>query len=109
MYINSITVQGVMGEPELDDLMMRVRKLTAHYGAKSGLARLIGVERQQLNNWLSRRFSPGGEIALQLLKWVRAKEGNKTKSPDCVVAQPERKTQLRKFSDEKPKSGRRSK
>lgn len=93
-----------MSEPELDALMERVLNATRQYGDKAKLAEFLGVSSQQLNNWLTRICSPGGEITLRLQKWVSAEEA-KQKSPDRASTRPERKTQLRKASYDKPKSG----
>lgn len=103
-YYEYSRISKKVTEPELDKLIERVRKATAPRGSKTLLASWLKVSPQVLNDWLSRRFSPGGEITLRLQKWVSAEE-EKQQSPDRVEARPERKTQLRNNAYVKPKSG----
>lgn len=93
----SIPVQPIM--PRLRE---RLRKQTASRGSKTALAKILGVPRQSVNNWLSGRKEPGGETTLRLLHWVEQEEA-KQKAPDSVCAPPG-KTRRRKYKNEKPKS-----
>jgi hypothetical protein len=65
--------------PRLKRLFSRVRRLTKPRGSKVALAAAMGVDRRTLNDWLTERFEPGGEVTLQLLDWVTAEEAEEKK------------------------------
>lgn len=62
-------------------LLKRVRKATEQRGKKSELANFLGVRSQVLSDWLSGRFTPGGEITLLMLEWVAAEEAKQPNAP----------------------------
>lgn len=62
----------------LQELLERVRKATKTPGAKSQLARDLGVTRQAVNRWIHDNNKPSAETALHLLAWVKALEKNRT-------------------------------
>jgi transposase-like protein len=64
-------------DSKLRSLIRRVVKATAERGERVKLANRLGVPRQNLNDWLSGRKSPGGETTLRLLAWVTAAESKK--------------------------------
>ena len=61
---------------KLEILLRRVDAVIAADATERGSLRekLGGVSRQQLNDWLSRRFKPSGEISLLMLDWVSSRE-----------------------------------
>jgi transcriptional regulator with XRE-family HTH domain len=99
-------------QPTLKQLLARVRVLTnpkVRRGRRAKLAKDLGVSRSLVTGWLSGIFEPGGDLTLQLLKWVAAEEAQQNKSPGTAQTAPERKTR-RKANREKDKpSGRRKK
>jgi transcriptional regulator with XRE-family HTH domain len=91
---------------KLRALMRQVKRLASPRGEKKALASRLGISQSKLSDYLAGVYEPGGDLTLQLLAWVRAKEAKQTKSPGRESPRPEPKTQLRKSSYEKPKSGR---
>ncbi len=68
----------------------------------------MGVDRTALNNWLTGRYVPSGEVALQLLEWATAEESQQKRDPGGVSAPPGQMAQQRKSTtNEKPKPSRR--
>lgn len=59
--------------PNLDKLFEDIKRLCQEHGDQKVLAGDIGVNQQQLHDWISRRFSPNGEIALRMRIWADAK------------------------------------
>lgn len=57
--------------------LKRLRDATARRGAKSRLARSLGVSSGAVTQWLSGHASPTAENTLRLLAWVTAEEGDK--------------------------------
>ena len=86
------------------NLLDRLNKATSQRGMKSKLAKVMGVPLSNVSQWLSGEREPGGETTLRLLQWVEQQE-NKQECPGGAETPPERKTQPRKSSYEKPKSG----
>ena len=86
------------------NLLDRLNKATSQRGMKSELAKVMGVPLSNISQWLSGEREPGGETTLRLLQWVERQE-NKQECPGGAETPPERKTQPRKSSYEKPKSG----
>ena len=86
------------------NLLDRLNKATSQRGMKSKLAKVMGVSLSNVSQWLSGEREPGGETTLRLLQWVEQQE-NKQECPGGAETPPERKTQPRKSSYEKPKSG----
>jgi transcriptional regulator with XRE-family HTH domain len=67
-------------------LLGRVRKATQARGKKSELAKYLGKTPQHVNDWLAGKYSPGGDVTLQLLEWVRAEEANQQKTLGSVTS-----------------------
>jgi hypothetical protein len=66
----------------------------------------MGVSRPAVSQWIAEDgTAPTAEMTLQLLAWVQAEEAKPPKSPGRASTRPEPKTQPRKSSYEKPKSG----
>jgi hypothetical protein len=61
----------------LQDLLNRVRILTARFGFKAALSREFGIPQQRITDWLAGRRDPSAEQTLLLLKWVTAQEAKK--------------------------------
>jgi len=66
---------------DLDKLIERVRNLASQHGAKTELAKFLGVAPARITEWLAEKKSdrkePGGHYTLQLLKWVERQERKK--------------------------------
>jgi transcriptional regulator with XRE-family HTH domain len=56
--------------PLFPQLLARLRIATKERGAKSALAKHLGVPLASVSQWLSGERKPGGETTLRLLKWV---------------------------------------
>lgn len=86
---NLIQSGGVQNIRSLAELISALRSLTREHGAKSELARYVGVSRQAVDQWLredERRTDPTAEIAFRLLQWVRLREVNQQKTPGRVTS-----------------------
>jgi transcriptional regulator with XRE-family HTH domain len=65
---------------QLPNLLERLKKATAETGKKSALAKFLSsalktnVPLASVSRWLSGEREPGGEVTLQLLKWVELQE-----------------------------------
>jgi transcriptional regulator with XRE-family HTH domain len=71
-------------------------------GAKTNLARKMGVSRPAVSQWIADDgTAPTAEMTLQLLAWVQAEEAEQTKALAVSLPPPERKTQVRKSKYEK--------
>jgi hypothetical protein len=89
--------------PRLAKLLDRIERVCAN---KSELARRLEVSPTHIQKWVTaREYAPGGEITLAMLEWVQAEEAKQKRRPGRVSPRPEPKTQPRKSSYEKPKSG----
>jgi transcriptional regulator with XRE-family HTH domain len=74
---------------------------TAKSGARSALAKSLGVTRSAVSQWLSEGgTTPTAETALRLREWVHPDE-DKKQSPGRVSPRPEPKTRVRKSVYEK--------
>ena len=62
------------GKAQLPGLMEKVKKRTEKQGAKSALAKFLGVPLASLSRWLSGEREPGGEMTLRLLHWAEPPE-----------------------------------
>jgi transcriptional regulator with XRE-family HTH domain len=60
----------------LSDLMNALRRLTKERGQKAALARLLGVSRQAVDQWLD-GAKPSAETTFALLNWVEQQERQK--------------------------------
>lgn len=60
----------------LAELLADVRRLTKARGKKVELARIAGVTRQAVDQWLSGSAKPSSETTFALLNWVRKQSGN---------------------------------
>jgi uncharacterized protein YjcR len=90
--------------PRVDSLLDRIEGVCIN---KAALARSLGVSPTHIKKWITqRKYEPGGEVTLAMLEWVQAEEGKAKRSPGRAATRPEPKTQLRRISHEKPKSGR---
>jgi transcriptional regulator with XRE-family HTH domain len=84
----------------LAKLIERLRKLVSRTrGTSAALARLLGVTRQAISNWLSGDSFPSAVMALRLLEWVDAEEVKQKRSGSAVTP-PEIKTPKGIPSDE---------
>lgn len=57
-------------QSEIQKLISKVKEKAAQPGAKSELARELGVSPARISEWLSGKKEPGGEYALRLLNWI---------------------------------------
>jgi transcriptional regulator with XRE-family HTH domain len=55
---------------EIGKLIERVKHKASKPGAKSNLARALGVAPSRISEWLSGKKEPGGDYALRLRNWV---------------------------------------
>jgi transcriptional regulator with XRE-family HTH domain len=62
---------------QLKNLLADANRLTEEPGKKSELADFLGAPLASVSRWLSGKREPGGEITLQLLRWVKQQEGTK--------------------------------
>jgi hypothetical protein len=62
---------------KLPTLLARLNKATGARGAKSALAKYMGVPLPNVSQWLSGEREPSGETTLQLLNWVEQQEQKK--------------------------------
>ena len=62
---------------EVQKLIELVKRKASKPGAKSQLARTLGVAPARISEWLSGEKEPGGEYTLQLLHWVEQQERQK--------------------------------
>ena len=77
-----------------DELRRDLIKATAKAGARSALAKSLGVTRSAVSQWLSRGgTTPTAETALRLFEWVHPGE-DKKEGPGRVSPRPEPKTQV---------------
>ena len=84
-------------------LLARVKAATAEIGMKSALAEYLNVPPQRVSEWLSGKYEPGAEVALQMLEWVQAREVE-NKTPGNVRSTARSKqTRSRKSRETKPK------
>jgi transcriptional regulator with XRE-family HTH domain len=89
----------------LEKILKRVARVASEIGGQRKAAIQLGVKPQQLNDWLSRRYAPGGEATLRLLAWVQAKEAQLNKSPGGTRTPPGRNDPTKEIDKhEKPKS-----
>jgi len=89
-------------------LQHRLQNATRERGAKSSLARELGIDRQTVSEWLRHAVrGPSAETTLRLLEWVKAAEAKQKKRAGSAETQPALKTRKRKY--EKPKSDRKKK
>lgn len=94
--------------PRLDKLIARVRRGTSARGAKSQLAKILGVSAQHLNSWLSGVSEPGGEVTLHLLElWPRPERAKPKKDAGRGATRPAKAQVSNPKSDEKTNSDRR--
>jgi DNA transposition AAA+ family ATPase len=77
-----------------NDLRLRLRALTNHYGARAQLAREFSVTPQAVTKWLDDASAPTAETTLRLREWVEERE--KT-SAESAVPRPALKTKKRKL------------
>jgi transcriptional regulator with XRE-family HTH domain len=64
-------------KPQLPSLLERLKQATKETGKMSALADYLKVPLASVSRWLSGKREPGGEITLQMLKWVEAQERQK--------------------------------
>lgn len=93
---------------EMESLRAKLREATKPRGSKSALAKLMGVSRQRMNDWLKGTRCPSPETTLRLAKWASQAEQQKCAAP--VEARTTLKAQAQKPStNEKPNSDQRRK
>lgn len=106
---------GIVGSMNLQKesfwpvLREKIRNLVQRRGAKSALARDIGVTRQAVNALLSKKYIPSGEQVLKLSKWLEIAEAQQKQSAGSASTRPAPKTRERKSKHEKPNSDRQKK
>jgi len=61
-------------KPQMPILLERLKKATAGPGMKTALADFLSAPLASVSRWLSGEREPGGEIALQMLRWVEQQE-----------------------------------
>jgi len=66
--------KDVAVKAQLPGLLERLKKATAEAGKKTALAEFLKVPLASVSRWLSGEREPGGEVTLQLLKWVELQE-----------------------------------
>ena len=69
---NTISVK-----PQMPGFLERLNKATSQRGAKTALAKYLGLPLVSVSQWLSGDREPGGENTLRLLKWVEQQERQK--------------------------------
>jgi len=62
---------------EIQKLIEQVKRKASKPGAKSNLARELGVAPARISEWLSGEKEPGGDYALRLKRWVELQERQK--------------------------------
>jgi transcriptional regulator with XRE-family HTH domain len=62
---------------KLPALIKRLNEATKERGAKTQLAKFIGVPLPKISQWLSGEHEPGGETTLKLLYWVEQRDRQK--------------------------------
>lgn len=61
--------------PTWKHLVKELKRLTRESGAKAQLAADLGTTRQNVNKWLSGAGAPSTELTLDVLRWVRKRQG----------------------------------
>ena len=56
----------------IDDIRAKLRTLPT--GETTQLAAYLGITRQQLNNWLSKKREPSGRYVLAMQRWLASKK-----------------------------------
>jgi DNA-binding transcriptional regulator YiaG len=69
-----VTLGAVRSNPEMESLIVRIRRFTNNPDKRSELVKFLGVPRESVSRWLSGAREPGGETTLQLLNWVEQQE-----------------------------------
>jgi transcriptional regulator with XRE-family HTH domain len=67
--------------PTWNELRSQVASLTKQRGAKTRLAKLLGVSQQAVSEWLTGSNAPSADNTLRLLHWVAAAGGNRRPRP----------------------------
>jgi len=98
--IPQITIDGVakIVPTTVQDLVERVRVATQPRGARAGLARKLGVQRQVINGWLNQGKLPDAVVTLRLIQWVLQAESQKQSGPGGVTSTAKAKAQRKKIS-----------
>lgn len=85
MFAEPFTMPGVSSESGYwKSLVDSLVALTVERGAKSQLARDVGVSRQAVNHWISGKGAPSAELTLKLLAWA-TKRAQKLKNPGSAT------------------------
>lgn len=66
-------------------LRLRLARATARRGAKTALARLLGISDAAIAQWINGTTKPSAEMTLRALEWVTAFEAKQQKSPGDAV------------------------
>jgi len=83
-----------------EDLRARLRKRLVARGAQANLARVAGVSRQLMSQYLVGKFSPPADTTLFLLNWVLKPEArNQQESPSSVSPPKGQRTQRTKHHE----------
>jgi transcriptional regulator with XRE-family HTH domain len=88
----------------LPGLIRCLKRATAYHGAKSSLARELGVKPARITEWLNGEKEPGGAFTLEMLNWVRAWEV-KQKSPGSADNTARARTRKRTSYERQTQSG----
>ncbi len=89
----------------MNDLRMRLAKLTEKRGAQAALAREFGVSPQAVHQWITGNSAPEAETVLRLYRWANSPE-NKSKGSDTGATASKPQTQPKATDESKPQSGR---
>lgn len=100
----SITAVTKVLPPTFEDLLKRLKIATKPHGAKTALAKEMGVSPQRLNGWLNGWTTPDGSVTLRLLQFVLQVECQKQGDLGGVGSTAKVQTQTKKLN-EKPSSG----
>ncbi len=83
------TRQAGADTPMWNVLRAEVRKALGDYGAKTRLARHLGIPKQRLTDFVNGRRIPDGEIMLRLLHWLSERAAGRDPSTLLPDANPE--------------------
>jgi transcriptional regulator with XRE-family HTH domain len=107
MLDNQDAMPDCCGVPQipanLEDLMARVRAAVSDRGAKSGLAKHLGVSRQAVDQWLAGSTSPSAQTTLRLVAWLSGAQKQNGRGDAPAPPQPE--TRSDRKHENSPKSG----
>lgn len=89
--------------PSYQDLLDRLKEVTARRGAKAELARHVDASMSEVTLWISGKRVPNGDTTLRILQWVEDQEC-KPKSPADGGTPAGPQTRKKQNDHELPKS-----